>query len=143
MTKRFFAMVALFTLLGLSSPILMADDDHHDNGHGHGNKHGNKHHDRDEDRDRDHGRDNDQGWERRDGYEYRAYGDHDGRPLGWNQGRKTGWKNCGLPPGQAKKYGCRTYTYQGRPHYYYQDEVGRIVIRRPIIRLHAGVDIIP
>jgi len=24
-----------------------------------------------------------------------------------------------------------------------RDEVGRIVIRRPIIRLHAGVDIIP
>ena len=44
-------------------------------------------------------------------------------------------------PGQAKKYGCRTYVYQGRPHYYYQDEEGRIIIRRPVIDVHGGVDI--
>lgn len=44
-------------------------------------------------------------------------------------------------PGQAKKYGCRTYIYQGRPHYYYQDERGRIIVRLPIIELHGGVDI--
>ncbi len=30
----------------------------------------------------------------------------DGRPYGWNQGRKVGWGNCDLPPGLAKKYGC-------------------------------------
>ncbi|HJY84358.1 MAG TPA: hypothetical protein VKK81_25160 [Candidatus Binatia bacterium] len=29
-----------------------------------------------------------------------------GRPPGWNHGRKTGWGNCDVPPGQAKKYGC-------------------------------------
>ena len=29
------------------------------------------------------------------------------RPSGWNRGRKTGWGNCDVPPGQAKKYGCR------------------------------------
>jgi hypothetical protein len=29
-----------------------------------------------------------------------------GRPPGWSKGRKTGWGNCDLPPGQAKKYGC-------------------------------------
>lgn len=28
------------------------------------------------------------------------------QPQGWNRGRKTGWGNCDLPPGQAKKYGC-------------------------------------
>jgi hypothetical protein len=38
-----------------------------------------------------------------------------------------------MPPGQAKKYGCRTYVYQGRPHYYYQDNHGVIIVRRPSI----------
>jgi len=84
-----------------ATPALMAD--HGDEGH----KHGNKHFDDD-----DH-----QGWERRDGYEYRTYSDRDrdDRPPGWSRGKKTGWGNCGLTPGQAKKYGCRTYVYQGRP----------------------------
>ncbi|HXE89385.1 MAG TPA: hypothetical protein VNK82_00310 [Terriglobales bacterium] len=27
-------------------------------------------------------------------------------PPGWSRGRKVGWGNCNLPPGQAKKYGC-------------------------------------
>jgi hypothetical protein len=70
----------------------------------------------------------------RDGYEYRVYSDRDGRPPGWGHGKKTGWGNCGLPPGQAKKYGCQTYTYEGRPHYYYQVELGRIIVRRPSLR---------
>ena len=30
------------------------------------------------------------------------------RPHGWNRGRKVGWGNCDLPPGLAKKYGCRS-----------------------------------
>jgi hypothetical protein len=42
---------------------------------------------------------------------------------------------CGLPPGQAKQYGCRTYSYQGRPYYYYEEADGRIVIRRPTNRI--------
>lgn len=25
------------------------------------------------------------------------------RPYGWSQGRKTGWRGRGMPPGQAKK----------------------------------------
>lgn len=81
------------------------------------------------------------GWERRDGYEYRVYSDRDERPPGWNRGNKTGWRDCGLPPGQAKKYGCRTYVYEGRRHYYYEDERGRIVVRRPVIEVHGSVDI--
>jgi len=50
--------------------------------------------------------------------------------------------NSGLPPGQAEKYGCRTYVYEGRPHYFYQDDEGRIIVRRPIIEIHAGIDIV-
>jgi hypothetical protein len=86
--------------------------------------------------------DDDQGWERRDGYEYRTYGDRDERPAGWSRGKKTGWGDCGLPPGQAKKHGCRTcrtYSYQGRPHFYYRDEQGPIIVRRPIIEAHGDV----
>jgi hypothetical protein len=128
--KRLLAIFTVAAALGLSTPALMADRD--DKGHGHGHGQGNKH------ADRGHDRDDDRGWERREGYEYRSY-DRDGRPPGWNRGKKTGWGNCGLPPGQAKKYGCRSYVYQGRPHYYYQDERGRIIIRRPIIEAHGGV----
>ena len=28
------------------------------------------------------------------------------RPPGWDRGRKTGWGDCNVPPGQAKKSGC-------------------------------------
>jgi len=27
-------------------------------------------------------------------------------PPGWDKGKKTGWGDCNLPPGQAKKHGC-------------------------------------
>lgn len=37
----------------------------------------------------------------------------DGRPYGWTRGRKTGWGDCDLPPGLAKKYGCRS-SFFGR-----------------------------
>jgi hypothetical protein len=124
MSKGWWAAIALAAALGFGAPALMAD--HGDKGQGRGNKHF----------------DDDQGWERRDGYEYRAYGDRDDRPPGWSHGKKTGWGNCGLPPGQAKKYGCRTYVYEGRPHYYYQDDQGRIIVRRPILEVHGSVDIV-
>src|SRR5215510_2763239 len=126
MTKRLMATFALIAVLGFATPTLMAKNDKNK---GKGNPHANKF------------SDDDQGWERRDGYEYRTYSDADGRPPGWTRGKKTGWGNCGLPPGQAKKYGCRTYVYQGRPYYYYQDDVGRIVVRRPIIEIHGSLDI--
>jgi hypothetical protein len=126
MNKVLLATLALIVALGVGTPALMADHDDH----GHGHKHG-KHFD-----------DDDRGWDRRDGYEYRMYGDRDERPPGWSHGKKTGWGNCGLPPGQAKKYGCRTYIYEGRPHYYYQDDAGRIFVRRPIVEVHANVDIV-
>jgi hypothetical protein len=122
MSKRLLAILGLVAALGLGTPLLMADHGNKDK-HQHGNKH------------------DDLGWDRRDGYEYRVYEDRDGRPPGWGHGKKTGWGNCGIPPGQAKKYGCRTYVYEGRPHYYYQDEGGRIVIRRPIIEVHGSVTI--
>ena len=30
------------------------------------------------------------------------------RPRGWDRGQKHGWRGCDLPPGLAKKYGCRS-----------------------------------
>jgi len=99
MSKRMLAILGLLAALGLGTPALMADHGDKDK-HQHGNKH-----DRDDDR----------GWDHRDGYEYRVYGDRDERPPGWGHGKKTGWGDCGLPPSQAKKDGCRTYMYRGVP----------------------------
>jgi hypothetical protein len=127
--KYLLAILALAICITLATPTLMADHGQgKGKGKGKGNPHANKH-------------DDERGWERRGAYEYQTYGDHDNRPPGWSRGQKTGWENCGLPPGQAKKYGCRTYVYEGRRHYYYQDEGGRIIIRRPVISVHGGVDV--
>jgi hypothetical protein len=127
MNKRLLAIFALGAALSFGTPVLWADHGDHDHKNGHGNKHSDD--------------DDDRGWQRRDGYEYRTYTDRDARPPGWNRGKKTGWKDCGMPPGQAKKYGCYAYTYEGRPHYYYQDERGQIIVRRPIIEVHGSIDI--
>ncbi len=116
-------MLALVAVLAIITPTAVIAQG---KGHGKDKDHGNPHADRDRDDDRDR-------WERRGDYEYRTYGDRDDRPPGWSKGKKTGWGNCGLPPGQAKKTGeCRTYSYQGRRHYYYRDDQGRIVVRRPV-----------
>ncbi len=134
MSKRWLAVLAVMAALGWAAQSLKADDE---GDRGKGNPHVSRLFAGDE-----HGRGHEgDRWEQRDGYEYHVYGEGDGRPPGWSKGKKTGWGNCGLPPGQAKKYGCRTYMYQGRPHYYYQDERGRIIVRRPIIHVEGGVDI--
>jgi hypothetical protein len=133
MKRHWLAVLALIAALWLIAPSLGAESAQ---GKGKGNPHANER--ADENRGRD---DRDEGWERRDGYEYRIFGERDDRPPGWSKGKKTGWGNCGLPPGQAKKYGCRTYTYQGRPHYYYRDDQGRIIVRRPEIHGHGGADV--
>jgi hypothetical protein len=82
-----------------------------------------------------HSDDVEQGWDRRDGFEVRVFGDHNSRPPGWNRGKKTGWGNCGVPPGQAKKGECRTYRYEGRRYYYYTEDDGRMIVRRPTINV--------
>jgi hypothetical protein len=102
MSKRLLVILALMATMCFTATALKADHDDKGNNRQHGNKHsddGDNH-----------------GWQHCESYEYRTYGEHDERPPGWSQGKKTGWGNCGTPPGQAKKYGCRTYTYQGRPY---------------------------
>lgn len=119
MHKRILAVLALMAALTFAGPAAMAD-------HGNHGKHGNKH--------------EDSAWERKDGYEYRTF-EGDDRPPGWSHGKKTGWGDCGLPPGQAKKYGCHAYSYQGRTYYYHRDDQGRIIVRRPIIEAHGSVTV--
>ena len=130
--KKILAVIGLAVAMSLT-PLAYAqgNSDHHKqngNGNGHGNGHGNPHGDEA----------GNHGWDSRDGWDYRTYGPQDGRPPGWSKGKKTGWGNCGMPPGQAKKYGCNTYTYQGRHYYYYQDSGGQIFIRRPSITIDPG-----
>lgn len=126
MVKRIVILIGLVAVLSWTAPNLFADHGDHGN-HGKHGKHGNKH-------------DDDQGWERRDGYEYRVY-EGDERPPGWGHGKKTGWGNCGMPPGQAKKQGCQAYVYEDRQYYYHQDDQGRIVVRRPIIEIQGSISV--
>jgi hypothetical protein len=125
MNKATLAMLAL--ALAMCCPAVplahaQGNSDHHKQ---HGNPHANKA--------------ADDGWQQREGWEYRTYGPQDGHPPGWSHGKKTGWGNCGLPPGQAKKYGCYTYSYQGQSYYYYQEPEGQIVVRRPIIDIDVNI----
>lgn len=143
MSRRWLAVLALMAALGVAAPTLLADHGgDKDRGNGQGKHFRDDDHGRRGDRDdrRRHDRDDDR-WERRGRYEYHAY-DRDGRPPGWARGRRVGWGYCGLPPGQAKKYGCWSYMYQGRSYYYYRDDDGRFFVRRPTIIVHAGVDIV-
>lgn len=126
MTTRLLAAITLAIALGFNASPVMADHGDKDDKHGHGNKHA----------------DRDEGWEQRGRYEYHNY-EAGSVPPGWSHGKKTGWGDCGLPPGQAKKYGCHTYTYQGRPYYYYQDDAGQIIVRRPSIEVQGGITITP
>ena len=120
-------------VLGLALSVSALAKGHGDNGNGKGHGKDNPHNvDNDDD---DHGR-----WKARNGWEYRSY-DGDERPPGWSHGKKTGWGNCNLPPGQAKKYGCNTYKYKGRDYYWYRDDHERIIVRRPVVHIHAGVDV--
>jgi hypothetical protein len=122
-------MVFALSTLGLGAQPLLANQGH-GHGNGNGNGHGNKHQD-----------DDAQAWQQRDGYDYRVYGPGQPQPPGWSHGKKTGWGNCGLPPGQAKKYGCQTYSYQGRSYYYYREDDGRMYVRRPSIDVYGGVSV--
>lgn len=121
-------IVVVFALFGLNA---VAQGNSQGHGHGKGNPHKAQRSDDD---------DRDARWERRNNWEYQTY-EGDRRPPGWSKGKKTGWGNCDLPPGQAKKYGCNTYSYGGRRYYWYRDDGGRIIVRRPVISAHAGIDI--
>jgi hypothetical protein len=131
MRKHWIAALALVVALGIPA---VAKDKGQKHENGQGNKHADKH---DHDwKDKD---DDDRGWEKHDRYEMRTFARGESYPRGWSKGRKTGWRDCGLPPGQAKKYGCYTYVYSRRRYYYYHDDGGRLIIRRPLIHISGDV----
>lgn len=130
MGKKWFAVLALSAAVGVATPALAGPK-----GHGKGNsqkneaKHQAKHDDKEH------------GWERRDGgVELRVFGLRDSRPPGWTRGKKAGWRDCGLPPGQAKKYGCYTYIHAGHRYFYYHDDDARIVVRRVAINVNVSIN---
>lgn len=85
---------------------------------------------------RKHERDHDRDHVRHD--PFRKVSEH---PKGWEHGRKTGWGNCDVPPGQAKKQGCH-------PYHNHSVHPVRTASRKPIVaprpaaevHAHAGVD---
>ncbi len=73
-------------------------------------------------------------WQTRNGFEYRVY---PLRPTDWPDGVSTSPDNCAMTPAQAKKYQCKTISYQGRPYYYYTGEHGRVYARRPAVTVYS------
>ena len=119
MTKaKFFVAAAVTLALSLSAAAQPRG------GYGH-----NRSHDRDNDRIRRVDRDGNRDFGRRgndhdrDDFRGRGRDDRSSR-RGWSHGRKTGWGNCDLPPGQAKKSGCGNSAWtprhrsRRRPVYY-------------------------
>ena len=73
-------------------------------------------------------------WQLRDGYEYRVY---PLRPTQWPDGTATAPENCLLTPAKAKKYQCKTISYEGRAYYYYTGEHGSVYARRPAVQVYS------
>ncbi len=119
--KTSLKILATFAICAaLTTGTTFARNDH-DSG-----KPGDSHHRVVRDRDRDHDRDRDrrERRERREARERAWRRDHrqngmfgtSNQPYGWTQGRKTGWSNCDVPPGQAKKVGCTPSTRNHTRH---------------------------
>lgn len=114
--------ISLVLAVALAGPHAFAQ------GKGHGNLFDSddraKHHDRDDHRnkDRDHGKD--KGKDKDRDRDHDKFRDHDrdhhlasNRPAGWDKGKKTGWGNCNVPPGQAKKLGCHPNSSRRVSHH--------------------------
>ena len=76
-------------------------------------------------------------WETKGNYQYRTY---PLRPTDWPQGVKTPWANCGNPPGQTEKNGCKSLSYQGHYIYYYTGKDGTVYARRPVNKIYQPHD---
>ena len=64
----------------------------------------------------EHDRDDHQGHDRDSHHEHDKQAK--ARPAGWDKGKKTGWGNCDVPPGQAKKSGCDSrVSHHDRDHH--------------------------
>jgi hypothetical protein len=66
--------------------------------------------------------------------------DEHGRPPGWDRGKKTGWGDCDLPPGLAKKQGCHSFHHE--THHTVSGTTSHpVVVRRPRAEAHARVGV--
>ncbi len=68
--------------------------------------------------------------------EHRHYEiDHHRRPSGWDRGKKRGWGNSDVPPGQAKTRGSRPVFAHDRIHHH--DPVYRSGAPAPVVTQNA------
>jgi hypothetical protein len=124
-------LASLAICAALTTGTALARNNDHDRGKAGGSHHNaTRDHDRVRDRDRDRDRDRRDWRERREARERQwrerreararewrrehrqnAMLGNNAQPHGWTQGRKTGWKDCNVPPGQAKKVGCTPATW--------------------------------
>ena len=105
MNKRLLQVLALAVCLGLLPAAAYAKGKS-SSGHGFTDK-GKRHNDHD--RDDRHAR-----GDFRHDHDRIAGGGPPNRPAGWDQGNKTGWGDCNVPPGLAKKRGCDSRGFSTR-----------------------------
>ena len=110
MTKRGLATFTLLASLSVFAPSLMAYQDKSYNDDGK--------------------------WKTKGDYQYRTY---PLRPLDWPQGVNTSWDNCGNPPGQKGKDGCKSMSYEGHYIYYYTGKDGTVYARRPVNKMYQPI----
>lgn len=116
MKRRWTWLITAALAMGVTLPAV-AHDRHHDKGsewreRQHREREWRREHER-----REHER---IAWRNHNDWRYRQAAwrdDHDRRPPGWSKGKKKGWGNCDLPPGQAKKHGCRSTWYSNDRRY--------------------------
>jgi hypothetical protein len=113
MRKCYSMLLAVAVCLALSGTAL-AKGDHGNKSHGnsgHGNTmaadrgHG---HDHDADDNDDHGHGHGKNKNKDKDHHTSGTAGPSNRPPGWDKGKKTGWGDCDLPPGLAKKQGCHS-----------------------------------
>jgi len=66
--------------------------------------------------------------------------DEHGRPPGWDRGKKKGWGDCDVPPGQAKKQGCHSFHHESH-HTVRTTTSHPVIVRRPRAQAHAQVGV--
>jgi len=101
MKRLLHALVVIAVCFALAPLALAKDHDKWRDHDGDRDRDHQFHHDRDHREHRDHDRDRDWRHDRREWREHHA-GNH--RPAGWDRGRKGGWHDQDMPPGQAKNY---------------------------------------
>lgn len=101
MHKRLLQVLALAVCLGLLPAAVYAKRKPADKGKS-SSDHGSKGTDKDKHRD-DIDRD---GHYAGHGHDHQTTAGPYNRPAGWDQGNKTGWGDCNVPPGLAKQRGC-------------------------------------